>query len=1577
MATSASTLRPRPDATSRRSLGWRALRGVGIAVGTLLVFVLALVLGVLLHVGTPVARRVAVAEVNAILAPSFQGRIRIEALGGLGIFGLSDANVTIDDPRGRPVLVARGARVRIATLAAIRSLFAKKEPLTIELSDIFADTLDVRLDSEADGQLDLAEAFAPKTPSTTPADPNARGIRIVIPRMGWRHAWAHGQMTGAPLLDVDLDDVGGAFTYQAQSLEGDISRAKVTARRIANGADVAGSLEAHVREPSDAAAAMDARLVWQGTVGGIAHSVRASLTDNKVDAVVDVPQADPANIRSLWAGSPIDQPAHAHLEAHGPLANVEIALRSGLGKGSFDAKGTLSLGTDKSAKITIDAKNLDVHQLAASAPSSRLGLTGALHADMPADGSLSGEADLRFLGGTVGDHAVPAASIRGTAVRSAKNVLEARALLAVEEPGAPTQVTLHVFPKGKSSAVAFDLESNSDSLDRIPELRHALGGKVQLSATGQLDMGSMTVDARLKAHFGMMTQGTTRIATASVDGLAQGPVASPHLELAVRSEGVVAGGIHLVSAHVDATGTATAPYVTVSTRGPDIPNVDASVTVGLASGVSLDALRVVLTRAGERSLVTARKVTLGGGDLRVDEGRIEGLGEPLTASVAMTPGTLRVRASTKGIDLARLARLANLQKNLKGGAVAFDTDLQLRPEGAKGNVTLDLTRVGVGSVNGLSAHLEMTLDNRSLVGKAHADAAGVGSIDIDAPKVELAGGGALSERSWRNAWGAVDVDASANLARIQALFPPDEFTFEARGNVHVKGHLARDDVRDLTPDLRFSLSTEGLDIAAATPKSRDIDGVIVYPLPAWHVAGIDFVVHTRMDGTSGLLELSTEAHDGKGALAQLDVNSKRFPYADVFQDSGELTSHLATTPFDVHLVVPERGLGTLPAVLQQRYATGRLAADVKMSGTMRVPTVDLTATLRHGNVKGQGLTKLFDVDVGAHYDGQKGTASVKARAANQELLDLEAQAEAAVAQFMDAAADDDDSPPKWKASAKAHLASFPLGSINALNDKLVSGQLSGDVSIAGLHDDAKADVALSIDALNVGSVAYKSANLRMKADGHVLEADLRVDQKDGFAEVTAHAKAAWGAAMAPSLDRTEPLDASLSAKNFRVAALLPFVGGALDELDGRLDANTRLAMDPTAKSAQVSGTITLNGGIVEAAAGGGEFHDITANIKMATDGTITLEKLTARGLSGQVQATGNAHLDGTTLQSAKLDLVIPSRSAIPVSAGGTEVGNVDGHIQVTETTSGGGKVMDVKVEVPQLRVSLPEGSSANAQALGTMDNVRIGSHRGDSRTFALMPLDPTAPVATAAATGSSKLSIDTQLGDVEVIRGTELKVDLNGEVKVSPTAQVSGQIHLRNGGDLDVEGKKFIVQEGTVTFVGPDPSNPEIVVKATWTAPDGTVVVATFDGPLRTGKVTLSSEPTLPQQEIVQLLVFGAADGTQAQTPQGTPTNSAIGTAGGEATQPLNHALSQLGLGAVTAKIDTSQSSNPKPEVEVQIARSISIQIAVVLGQPPPGVNPDHTLFTLDWRFLSRWSLASTVGDAGTTIFDVLWQKRY
>jgi translocation and assembly module TamB len=619
----------------------------------------------------------------------------------------------------------------------------------------------------------------------------------------------------------------------------------------------------------------------------------------------------------------------------------------------------------------------------------------------------------------------------------------------------------------------------------------------------------------------------------------------------------------------------------------------------------------------------------------------------------------------------------------------------------------------------------------------------------------------------------------------------------------------------------------------------------------------------------------------------------------------------------------------------------------------------------------------MELALSARYDKARATASLKAHssgsASESTLLDAEADVDALDVRAFFAGGDLSRLP--WKASARAHFAGFPLEAIGPLDDKRISGQLSGDASLSKLHEDASADCTLTVDSLRVGSVGYRSTKIKLKADGHVLDGSVRVDQADGFAEAHTHVTSSWGSALAPSVQPSTPLVVSLASKNFRLAGLLPFVDGVLDELDGRIDSDARIEFDPVAKATRLGGSVTLSRGAFETAAGGGEFHDVTATVKFSPDGVVTLEKLSAHGLTGMLQAAATARLDGGGLRAVKGVIVIPTHAAIPMSVSGIEVGNIDGRLEVSATTSEDGHAMDLVVDVPRLRVVLPEGISTSVQALGPMDKVQLGAHRGSPATFVLLP----GPRRKSDRGSPGRTTVAVHLGDVEVVRGTDLKVDLDGQLKANPGSSmaVTGQIRLKQGGTISVQGKRFTVDSGTVTLVGPDPSNPEIVVKAGWTAPDGTVVYATFTGPLRTGKVTLSSEPKLSQQEIVELLLFGTSQGPQAQSMTASTQNSAVGTVGGEAAQPLNHALNQIGLGSVSANVDTTNSANPKPEVEVQIARDISLQVAVVLGQVPPGVNPDHTLLTVDWRLLSRWSLASTVGDAGTTIFDLLWQRRY
>ena len=1188
-------------------------------------------------------------------------------------------------------------------------------------------------------------------------------------------------------------------------LEGDVSRATISARRIANGADVTGDLTAHAKVPSAAGAKPSARAKWKGAAGAVVHTLDASLDEDKVDAVVDVPSADAAAIRTLWPASTIKETAAAHVEAHGTLPNIDVVLHATMGPSAVDANAKLVAGDEKKANVKLTVRNMDVHQFAASVPTSRLGLDASVVANMSAAGDASGKVTLVFQGGTVGAQAIPPADIQADGSRTAKNVMQANLDLQVKEPGAPTHLAAHLKP---NMMLGFILDANATDLDQIPELRRSVRGSARVSGNGEIDVDKMTVDAEVHAAANDIVQGATRVGAASVDVEAQGPLSAPRFEAAVDGRDITAGGLRFTNIRARAMGHPEALHVEVAARGPDTPDVAASVNVVQKDGLLLEAPHVTLTRGTEHALVEADNVRIDGANIHVDGARIERnrRTENTSASMAMSPGSSsRSRVDQGGMDLARIGRLAHLEKDLRNGTVDFDVDLDVRHGTANGQVTIKVADAQIADVRGLSADIDTKLDDRKFAGKVHAEAKDIGSIDVDAPALQIGTEGALSAASWRNACSETfaAIDAKADLAKVTQLVPPDQAPLdEAGGQIELHAHIQRDDQHDLTPGLTIALVTHGLVVTPKTAVQRDADGIVVIQPAPWKLSGVDFKVDTSIDGKTGALKFAAVVSDAKGPIANLDVDAPHLPYRDVFFNTGVLMQDLEKTDFDIKLVVPERDLASLPATLHQDFVTGKLKADVSVMGTMMRPDVEVSASLAkaHGN----SMRTPLDLEVKAHYDGSKGDATITAQSQDKKLLDAKGTVDAPWDPIVTG-----QGAPAWVASVKAHLDGFPIQSVTALHDKMVEGLVSGDITLDELHKDAKAKADISVASLSVGSVRYKGARIQFTADGKVLDADARIDQVDGFAEAKGHANATWGNAMAPVPDASRPVGASLSSKNFRLVALLPFVDSIFDELDGRIDSEARVQLDQKSNGAKLSGHVGLSRGTIEAVAGGGEFHDITGNVVFTPDGNITIEKLTGSGLTGRFNATGSAHLEGTTLKTAKLTLDIPKKQGIPINGGGTEIGTLDGRIQV-EAVGGDRGAMKVTVDVPQLHVALPQATTTNAQALGPMAKVSIGTHRGRRDAFVVIALDPVDDTKNKGASSGGGLILQTNLRDIEVTRGNDLKIDLTGKLTVNAgeKTEVKGQIQLERRRLARGPGKELHHREGNRVLRGRRPGQP-------------------------------------------------------------------------------------------------------------------------------------------------------------------------
>jgi translocation and assembly module TamB len=250
--------------------------------------------------------------------------------------------------------------------------------------------------------------------------------------------------------------------------------------------------------------------------------------------------------------------------------------------------------------------------------------------------------------------------------------------------------------------------------------------------------------------------------------------------------------------------------------------------------------------------------------------------------------------------------------------------------------------------------------------------------------------------------------------------------------------------------------------------------------------------------------------------------------------------------------------------------------------------------------------------------------------------------------------------------------------------------------------------------------------------------------------------------------------------------------------------------------------------------------------------------------------------------------------------------------------------------------------------------------------------------------------MNVKLGRVQVSRGNSIRVTLDGQAKVSVAGEqasreeagtrVNGQIHT-TGGWVDVQGKKFEIEKGTITFAGESPPNPTVDATATWTAADGTKVFVDYLGPVKTGKVTMRSEPPRPKNEILALVVFGTSDGANpTPAPPGKQadgtTKAAFGIGGGFAAQGLSEALDDLAGIQATARIDTTATNNPRPEVEVQVTSRVGVSFAHVIGTPPI-TEPDRNLASVELRVHRNWSVDVTVGDHGRATADAVWQRRY
>jgi translocation and assembly module TamB len=474
-----------------------------------------------------------------------------------------------------------------------------------------------------------------------------------------------------------------------------------------------------------------------------------------------------------------------------------------------------------------------------------------------------------------------------------------------------------------------------------------------------------------------------------------------------------------------------------------------------------------------------------------------------------------------------------------------------------------------------------------------------------------------------------------------------------------------------------------------------------------------------------------------------------------------------------------------------------------------------------------------------------------------------------------------------------------------------------------------------------GSASSPSGRIRIDASGLKFADDAAV----GLPPVEMHARAQLS-------DDTATVDAKLdagSASQLTASGSVPLkAGGALDlKIGGKLDlglANPLLearglratgaltlaaTLNGSADAPQVGGGITLSGGSLRDYAHGVNLSDIQAQIE-GGDGGVQIKTFTARAASGTLAMTGTF---GVLQHGMPVDLKITADKARPIESSIiTTVLDADLHVAGTALER-----LDVSgtIRVDRATIGIPDTLPPDVAVL----DVR---RRGQG--------------APAPGGGKLVVGLDVAIRAPQqiLVQGRGLDAELGGDIHLGGTSddpEVSGGFDLQRGSFTIAGNKLNLTPPGRVGFDGAGlrkSIDPTLDFTATSTVSSPTVSNATvtlkISGLADAPQFEFTSNPTLPQDEIMALLLFGesAAQLTALQAAEIGAALATLSGIGGGGANPLVKLQKTLGLDRLSVGSNTTTTATGGTEnsgAAIAAGRYVSKRIYIEGKQTTAGTS--------------------------------------
>jgi translocation and assembly module TamB len=313
------------------------------------------------------------------------------------------------------------------------------------------------------------------------------------------------------------------------------------------------------------------------------------------------------------------------------------------------------------------------------------------------------------------------------------------------------------------------------------------------------------------------------------------------------------------------------------------------------------------------------------------------------------------------------------------------------------------------------------------------------------------------------------------------------------------------------------------------------------------------------------------------------------------------------------------------------------------------------------------------------------------------------------------------------------------------------------------------------------------------------------------------------------------------------------------------------------------------------------------------------------------------------------------------------------NISKFEGIVGGGKVtaqggvsyrpaiqFDLGLSARDIRMLYPQGMRSNINGnlrfAGTTDNASLGGTVNVADLSFTPAFDLSSFVSQfsgVAAPPSRGFSQNIQLNigvhstnNVNLVSRT-LSVNGTANLQVRGTAAdpvILGRVILNNG-DVILNGNRFVLSSGTVQFVNPSETQPVVNLSLNTTIQQYNIGLQ-FRGPVDQLQTHYTSDPALPQADIINLLAFGKT--TEAAAADTTPTNQAAqalvaSQVSSQVTSRVSRiaGISQLSINPILANSSTQTSPGASITIQQRVTGNLfvtfSSNFATTQGQTISG----------------------------------------